>query len=106
VGVIGERTRLGDVLGRLGGEEFAVLLDGADARGAEVYAEDLRAALARARREDVPPFTVSVGVAALAGSHDGAEAMLLAADRALYEAKAAGRDRVVRAEGRRESRAA
>src|SRR4051794_11631495 len=97
VAVMEERTRLGDVLGRLGGEEFAVLLDGTDARGAEVYAEDLRAALARAARTDVPPFTVSVGVAEIEDGGGTAEGMLLAADRALYAAKAAGRDRVVRA---------
>jgi diguanylate cyclase (GGDEF)-like protein len=95
VTLIGRRARAGDVLGRLGGEEFGVLLDGADAAGAQRYAQDLRAALADARRDDVPPFTISVGVAELADGDGSAEGMLLAADRAMYAAKENGRDRVL-----------
>jgi diguanylate cyclase (GGDEF)-like protein len=88
-----ERTRAGDVVGRLGGEEFAVLLDGTDADGAVVFAQDLRRALAAGG--EGPAFTVSVGVAALGDGEQAAEEMLVAADRALYAAKDAGRDRVV-----------
>lgn len=95
VTLIGRRARAGDVLGRLGGEEFGVLLDGADAAGAQRYAQDLRAALADARRDDVPPFTISVGVAELADGDGSADGMLLAADRAMYAAKENGRDRVL-----------
>jgi diguanylate cyclase (GGDEF)-like protein len=106
VAVIGRRARAGDALGRLGGEEFGVLLDGADAGGAQRYAQDLRAALASARRDDVPPFTISVGVAELADGDGSAEGMLLAADRAMYAAKEDGRDRVLPAPGRRLARVA
>jgi diguanylate cyclase (GGDEF)-like protein len=88
-----ERTRAGDVVGRLGGEEFAVLLDGTDADGAVVFAQDVRRALATGG--EGPAFTVSVGVAALGDGEQAAEEMLVAADRALYAAKDAGRDRVV-----------
>jgi diguanylate cyclase (GGDEF)-like protein len=91
-----ERTRANDVVGRLGGEEFAVLLDGTDADGAIVFADDLRRALA-AGRDERPAFTVSVGVAELDPGEEAAERMLVAADRALYAAKEAGRDRVMRA---------
>jgi diguanylate cyclase (GGDEF)-like protein len=93
--VLGLRARRQDAIGRLGGEEFAVLLDGTDAAGAVRYGEDLRAQLADASAPDVPRFTVSLGVAELApGAHD-AGPMLVAADRALYAAKEGGRDQVV-----------
>jgi diguanylate cyclase (GGDEF)-like protein len=95
--LLDERARANDVVGRLGGEEFAVLLDGTDAGGAAVFADDLRRALAAGLGPDQPRFTISVGVAELAGGEQAAERMLLAADRALYAAKDAGRDRVVRA---------
>jgi diguanylate cyclase (GGDEF)-like protein len=92
-----ERTRGGDLVGRLGGEEFAVLLHGTGAGGAEAFAEDVRTALAE-RAQDAPTsFTVSIGVAALKDGDGTAEGMLVAADHALYAAKQAGRDRVVRA---------
>jgi diguanylate cyclase (GGDEF)-like protein len=92
-----DRARANDVVGRLGGEEFAVLLDGTDAAGAEVVADDLRRALAAGAVPGLPTFTISVGVAELSRGEQAAERMLVAADRALYAAKAAGRDRVVRA---------
>jgi diguanylate cyclase (GGDEF)-like protein len=99
--VVQERTRAADVVGRLGGEEFAVLLHGCDAEGAEAYAEDLRAALAEHAADPVTRFTVSLGVAALDDGDGTAEGLVLAADRALYAAKEQGRDRVVRAAPRR-----
>jgi diguanylate cyclase (GGDEF)-like protein len=96
-GVLAERVRRGDVYGRLGGEEFAILLDGADADGAAAFAEDLRGALAAAAEDPATSFTVSLGVAELADGDGTAQDMLLLADRALYAAKAAGRDCVMRA---------
>jgi diguanylate cyclase (GGDEF)-like protein len=84
-----------DIAGRHGGEEFVVLLPGSTEPEAAAALERVRAALEIAlARGDVPPFTVSFGVT---GSHPGAsaEALVEAADRALYQAKRAGRDRVV-----------
>jgi diguanylate cyclase (GGDEF)-like protein len=106
--ILADRTRRNDVVGRLGGEEFAVLLDGSDLAGAAAYAEDLRAALAAAGAAaiaaaadpGIPDFTVSIGVAELADGELTAERMLIAADNALYAAKAAGRDRVALAPAR------
>jgi diguanylate cyclase (GGDEF)-like protein len=89
--------RDGDCVGRLGGEEFAVLLPETDGAGAVVIGERLRAALART---EVPAsgvrlrFTVSVGVASLDAAADDAEKLLHRADEALYAAKRGGRNRV------------
>ncbi|MDB4945370.1 MAG: hypothetical protein JWP97_4904 [Labilithrix sp.] len=85
-----------DIVARLGGEEFAIVLPRADA-------EDVREVFARARtiladliqRQGGIPFTASYGVA-LAPDHGSSVSQLLAAaDRALYVAKASGRDRAV-----------
>jgi diguanylate cyclase (GGDEF)-like protein len=85
---------------RYGGEEFAVLLPTTDARGALSVAEGLRAAvealaLPHATSRTAPVVTVSVGVATMVPKRDASWTTLLAsADRALYRAKQAGRNRV------------
>lgn len=83
-----------DVPGRLGGEEFGLLLGGANAEGAVAFAERLRSRLELLNLHDETPFTVSIGVAQLDVHAEDIEAMMLAADRALYRAKDEGRDRV------------
>ena len=91
--------RAGDVAYRFGGEEFSVLLPGADARTAQAVAERVRADVASL----LPPpggaaVTVSVGVSVSersTASPAASAAMVEAADQALYCAKRAGRDRVV-----------
>lgn len=80
-----------DVVARYGGEEFAVLLPDAGADDAAVIAERLRAA---AGEVGAVPVSASVGLASLVTVADGAE-LVAAADRALYQAKAKGRDRIV-----------
>lgn len=96
---IGQAVRGSDVAGRLGGEEFALLMPDGLADAALV-ADRLRAVVA----SDVAhpagagnPVTFSAGVAALDPAGDAAalEAALAAADRALYAAKSGGRDRIV-----------
>jgi diguanylate cyclase (GGDEF)-like protein len=94
--LIASRVRRGDAFGRLGGEEFAVLLAGSDAGGAAHFAEDLRAAVEADTDGDGRRLTISVGVAALDDGGGSADGMLLVADRALYAAKEAGRNRVMR----------
>jgi diguanylate cyclase (GGDEF)-like protein/PAS domain S-box-containing protein len=88
-----------DTMGRVGGEEFAVLLPGADKAAAAAYAERLRQKVA-----DTPlvmeggeeiRITVSIGIAALSPGDATADAALIRADKALYGAKEAGRNRVV-----------
>ena len=91
-------VRASDVAGRLGGEEFAVLLPETALDDATGYAERLRASVAQSvvvyRREEIR-FTCSFGVAQMTPS-DELDALLGRADEALYRAKAEGRDRVCR----------
>jgi diguanylate cyclase (GGDEF)-like protein len=90
------------IAARIGGEEFVVLIPGADTESARRWAEELRAgvearALPHAGNPGAGVVTISLGVA-LAGPGDaGWEAALARADSALYEAKRGGRNRVAMA---------
>ncbi len=90
---MGTHLRAEDQLGRLGGEEFLVLLPDTDAGAAQHVAEKLRAEVAGARTPVA--VTVSIGVATWDG--EAPEDLLHRADEALYAAKDAGRDRVMAA---------
>jgi diguanylate cyclase (GGDEF)-like protein/PAS domain S-box-containing protein len=86
-----------DTVGRVGGEEFAVILPGADIPAAEVFAERLRKKVAEApmaHEDGVIPLTVSIGVAGIRAGDASADDALLRADRALFRAKESGRDKV------------
>ncbi|WP_431857069.1 GGDEF domain-containing response regulator [Azospirillum sp.] len=92
-------VRGADILGRLGGEEFAILLPETPPQGAVLLAERLRRALA-VTEVRIPggvgvTFTVSVGVSALKPGEESVSALLARADEALYRAKNGGRNRVV-----------
>jgi diguanylate cyclase (GGDEF)-like protein len=96
-GILGEMAPFGSVLGRIGGEEFAVLVVGEAVEGAQNVAEGVRCA-ASAPGVDAPPsFTVSAGVALVQAS-EGLSETIRRADSALYRAKREGRDRVCLAE--------
>jgi diguanylate cyclase (GGDEF)-like protein len=90
-------TRPSDVAARVGGEEFVLLAPDTGVESALLLAEQLREATASALGTDGRPQTASFGVAVLPHHADDTEALLHAADRALYAAKAAGRDRVAAA---------
>lgn len=97
--ILSETFREVDVVARIGGEEFAVLLPSTDLPRAAVVAERLRSAVA----SQVVHFdghriqyTVSAGVASLADGEGGIDLLLKRADQALYAAKRLGRNRVER----------
>ena len=94
--VLRSGVRASDFAGRWGGEEFVLLLPDTDGAGAVAVAEKLReAARRRVTVPSVPTgITASFGVAALPEHARDADALLRAADRALYAAKQAGRNRV------------
>lgn len=95
--VLGKNLRRIDMVGRLGGEEFAVILPGANVEAAKLQAERLRLEVRHASfdtQAGVIPVTVSIGVTAIMPDDDATDAVLGRADRALYQAKNNGRDRV------------
>jgi diguanylate cyclase (GGDEF)-like protein/PAS domain S-box-containing protein len=87
-GLLRERLRSSDVVARLGGDEFAVLLPRATREEATLVAQALVDGV-----RDALGVTISLGVAMVGdGGHRSADGLMIAADRAMYEAKAAGRD--------------
>jgi len=90
---IGLAARAEDRACRVGGEEFALILPGADVAAAAIVAERVRLAIA-AHPAPVEPVTVSLGVAAVHGGGVVSD-LVSAADTRLYAAKEAGRNRVV-----------
>jgi len=87
-----------DIPCRFGGEEFVVILAGADPEAAARRAEQLRGSVegivVRYLEKDLPRITVSIGVAAFPDAGDNPQDVLKAADQALYRAKEKGRNRV------------
>jgi diguanylate cyclase (GGDEF)-like protein len=92
-----KQLRTFELMYRLGGEEFLIVLPGIDLPEGVAVAERLRAAVVRCKPGGLD-VTVSLGVAAASGADVDCQALLRAADRALYSAKDAGRN-AVRADG-------
>lgn len=97
--VLKENCRAADLVCRYGGEEFTAVLPNTSTQGAQMWADRL---LDKVRQMEItwrgialPPLTVSIGGALYPEHGDSAEAIIQAADLALYEAKRLGRDRLV-----------
>jgi diguanylate cyclase (GGDEF)-like protein len=90
----------GDLFGRVGGEEFAVMLYGTDEEHSIRKAEELRQAVKDAAEDNLTcKYTVSIGmITVLPDQHISLNSLYKLSDRALYQAKQDGRDRVVAAQ--------
>jgi len=96
-GIMRERVRTTDIVARLSGDEFAVLMPQTDTAGALQLGEDLRAQVAEgsATVPEADGATISVGITMFGGERGiGAEAVLVAADQAMYRAKEEGRNQI------------
>ncbi len=97
-GVIAEKIRTTDIVGRYGGEEFLVVLLHTELEGAAVVAENLRRAVESLNIEkenEKCTVTVSLGVASMNEKMENYESLIKKADENLYTAKREGRNRVV-----------
>lgn len=97
-GQLSEVVRGGDLAARIGGEEFAVLLEDSDRAGAFEVAERLRTRVSRLQLHcagERVPLSISLGLVAFPADTEEAQALLNFADRALYRAKKAGRNRTI-----------
>jgi diguanylate cyclase (GGDEF)-like protein len=94
---IHKELRETDILGRYGGDEFTAILPETNLEQAQVIAkrlcEQLRRIKIKGSTENGPEITASIGIAGLDPVDDRLSDLLLHADRALYAAKDAGRDR-------------
>jgi diguanylate cyclase (GGDEF)-like protein len=95
--IMRERVRATDIVARLSGDEFAVLMPQTDTEGALQLGEDLRAQVAENVRPapEAEAATVSVGITMFGGRHAAEpEGVLVAADQAMYRAKEEGRNQI------------
>ena len=90
--ILERATRRMDISARFGGEEFISVLTSTDTEGAMIFGDRIRTALSEAELRDGNELTVSAGVATYHSDMGSPDELLAAADRALYEAKSAGRN--------------
>jgi diguanylate cyclase (GGDEF)-like protein len=96
--IMRERVRATDIVARLSGDEFAILMPQTDTDGALRLGEDLREQIAESARPapEAENATISLGIAMFGGRREaGPEAVLVAADQAMYSAKEEGRNQIV-----------
>ena len=88
-----KQRRRADVVARIGGDEFALILPETEAEGAQIVANRITAAITAGGGLE-HPLTVSMGISILHGANVEAGALVQRADRALYEAKRGGKSRI------------
>ncbi|MFZ6710590.1 sensor domain-containing diguanylate cyclase [Undibacterium sp. TC9W] len=96
--ILHDELRKSDYAGRVGGEEFAVVLAGTSIADATVFAERVQKQLLDTpvnARTHIIPVTVSIGIALMQASDIDADVSLSSSDMALYRAKEAGRNRII-----------
>ena len=86
--------RSADVVARIGGEEFALILPETQIEGALIVAEKIQVAVSNNSSDFEDPITVSMGISVMSGADLKAETLVKEADLALYEAKQTGRNRI------------
>lgn len=100
--IMGDKLRSTDIVGRVGGEEFAVTLPESDCAASFNALDQLRASVEQAQTElqdgSTVGCTISIGVAGLTQGEDTVDTLYDRADRALYASKAAGRNKVSKAD--------
>ena len=97
--ILKSNCRPGDIVARYGGEEFAVILPRTDSQKATIMAEKIRGAVENYRLSDGEParrVTVSIGVSTRGIDAASVNDLISSADKALYQAKTSGRNRVER----------
>ncbi|MFL0804113.1 MAG: GGDEF domain-containing protein [Agarilytica sp.] len=92
-GILGRNTRENDIVARLGGEEFEILLPNTDLDTALIFAERIRSALEKHEQKLVPRVTASIGVTVFQDG-DSIKSLRLRADTAVYKAKRNGKNRI------------
>ena len=100
-GIIKKTIRETDIAGRYGGEEFAIILPDTPVANVEFVAERIRRLVEKCTvvyDEIDIKFTISIGIAGFKHSHKDSIQWLDSADKALYQAKASGKNRVILAE--------
>jgi diguanylate cyclase (GGDEF)-like protein len=85
-----------DVVARYGGEEFVIMVPEAANDAALILAERLRKQMSELKIKDLPPITISLGIASFPGDGSDINDLIKKADAAMYAAKRAGRNRVVK----------
>lgn len=102
-----QQLRTSDIAGRYGGEEFAILLPSSNLEESLLVAERLRQDIENTQFDSIDKCTVSIGIASLDKQYEDAYKWLDSADKALYQAKNEGRNKVniwLNTEGRSSSR--
>ncbi|MBA8613249.1 GGDEF domain-containing protein, partial [Vibrio cholerae] len=93
--LIKSRLRKSDIFARWGGEEFIILLPETSVNQALILTESLRVNIKKHQFTGKKPITISLGISEVLKSDEGMEIVIDRADRALYQAKKTGRDKVV-----------